>query len=140
MTQIPEGLVNEIHDGNCVAFVGAGFSAAVIPPWGKLLNDLASHSPIESDIAQHVGALVLKGSAHAFDEAAQVLEDHLGRATFLDELASLLTKRDEGPISDRLSWLRGIVILVNSGEGPWPAEIIDAVFRLESDGSLLQER
>jgi hypothetical protein len=108
MTQIPEGLVNEIHDGNCVAFVGAGFSAAVIPPWGQLLKDLASHSAVEADIAQHVGALVVKGSAHAFDEAAQVLEDHLGRATFLDELASLLTKRDEGPMSDRLSWLRGI--------------------------------
>ena len=71
--QIPDALIGEIHDGNCVAFVGAGFSASVIPPWGKLLNDLAARSSAAADVAKHVGRLVQKGSAHAFDEAAQVL-------------------------------------------------------------------
>ena len=27
MILIEDALINEIHDGNCVAFVGAGFSA-----------------------------------------------------------------------------------------------------------------
>ncbi|MBT7455863.1 MAG: hypothetical protein HN796_18355 [Gemmatimonadetes bacterium] len=107
-TQIPAGLVNEIHAGNCVAFVGAGFSAAVIPPWGELLRGLATESAVGEDVEDHVESLVLKGSAHAFDEAAQVLEDQLGRDAFLDQLASLLTQRDERPMSQRLSWLRGI--------------------------------
>ncbi|MDA0334275.1 MAG: SIR2 family protein [bacterium] len=108
VTQIPDALVNEIHDGNCVAFVGAGFSAAVIPPWGKLLTALATQSAVETDVENHVASLVLKGSAHAFDEAAQVLEDHLGRATFLHHLELLLTQQDERPMSQRLTWLRGI--------------------------------
>ena len=106
--QIPDALISEIHEGNCVAFVGAGFSAAVIPPWGKLLNELAARSAAAPDVANHVGSLVQKGSAHAFDEAAQVLEDHLGRVTFLDQLASLLTQQDESPMAERLSWLRGV--------------------------------
>ena len=106
--QIPDALIGEIHDGNCVAFVGAGFSASVIPPWGKLLNDLAARSSAAADVANHVGSLVQKGSAHAFDEAAQVLEDHLGRTTFLDHRASLLTQQDESPMAERLSWLRGV--------------------------------
>ena len=108
MRQIPDALINEIHDGKCVAFVGAGFSAAVIPPWGKLLSELATQSGVATEIRKHVASLVHKGSAHAFDEAAQVLEDHLGRATFLDHLASLLTQRDERPMSQRLARLRGI--------------------------------
>jgi len=106
--RIPDALVNEIHDGNCVAFVGAGFSATVIPPWGELLRQLATQSASGTDVENHVENLVLRGSAHAFDEAAQVLEDHLGRAAFLDQLESVLTERDERPMSQRLSWLRGI--------------------------------
>ena len=32
------GLLKSIEEGNCVAFVGAGFStAAELPDWGKLL-------------------------------------------------------------------------------------------------------
>jgi len=108
MLQIPDALINEIHDGNCGAFVGAGFSAAVIPPWGELLSKLATQSEVATDIKSHVESLVHKGSAHAFDEAAQVLEDHLGRATFLDQLAALLTQRNEGRMSQRLTHLRGI--------------------------------
>jgi hypothetical protein len=49
------------------------FFASVIPAWGKLLNELAARSSAAADVAKHVGRLVQKGSAHAFDEAAQVL-------------------------------------------------------------------
>ena len=108
MVQPPQDLISEIEAGNCVAFVGAGFSATVIPPWGELLSELAVRSEVATNINNHVASLVEKGSAHAFDEAAQVLEDHLGRAAFLDHLASLLTQRDERPMSQRRAWLRGI--------------------------------
>ncbi len=77
MPQIPDALINEIHDGNCVAFVGAGFSPTVIPPWGELLSKLATQSEVATDIENHVASLVHKGSAHAFDEAAQVLINRL---------------------------------------------------------------
>ena len=82
----------------CVAFVGAGFSAAVIPPWAELLRGLATESAVGEDVEDHVESLVLKGSAHTFDEADQVLEDQLGREAFLDQLESLLTQRDERPM------------------------------------------
>ena len=106
MIHVPTPLITQIHAGNCVAFVGAGFSATVIPPWGKLLSELARSST--TDIQNHVTSQVRKGSAHALDEAAQVLQDHLGEDTFLDLLASLLTKHDQRPMSQRLAWLRGI--------------------------------
>ena len=33
--EIPKGLVDEINAGECVAFVGAGFSGVVVPPWAS---------------------------------------------------------------------------------------------------------
>ena len=80
MTHVPTPLITAIHAGHCVAFVGAGFSATVIPPWGKLLSELARSST--TDIQNHVTSQVRKGSAHALDEAAQVLQDHLGEDAF----------------------------------------------------------
>ncbi|MCJ7781264.1 MAG: hypothetical protein MUQ27_10615 [Acidimicrobiia bacterium] len=44
MTSIPKHLVKEIHAGNCVAFVGAGFSAAGVPAWAELLSAIAASS------------------------------------------------------------------------------------------------
>ena len=52
MTHVPTPLITEIHAGNCVAFVGAGFPATVIPPWGKLLSELVRSST--TDIQNHV--------------------------------------------------------------------------------------
>ena len=108
MTHVPTSRITEIHAGNCVAFVGAGFSATVIPPWGKLLSELARSST--TDIQNHVTSQVRKGSAHALDEAAQVLQDHLGEDAFLDMLASLLNQHDERPMSQRRAWLLGVLV------------------------------
>ncbi len=41
-SNIPQKLINEIRSGNCVAFVGAGFSVPTIPPWNMLLKNIAS--------------------------------------------------------------------------------------------------
>ena len=110
MIHVPTSLITEIHAGNCVAFVGAGFPATVIPPWGKLLSELARSST--TDIQNHLTSQGPQRSAHALDEAAQVLQDHLGEDAFLDLLAALLTKHDERPMSQRLAWLRGIPLSV----------------------------
>ncbi len=42
---IPAELVRSIRDGNCVAFVGAGFSAPAVPGWSDLLERMAKRLP-----------------------------------------------------------------------------------------------
>lgn len=38
--KVPKRLVEEIVQGRCVAFVGAGFSQPVVPTWVELLRKL----------------------------------------------------------------------------------------------------
>ena len=40
-TEVPARLIDEITAGNCVAFVGAGFSAPVVPQWKQLILALS---------------------------------------------------------------------------------------------------
>jgi SIR2-like domain len=50
-----------------------------------------------------------RGTAHALDEAAQVLEDSLTTPVFVHELAKRLAKPKVNPrMEQRLNWLRGI--------------------------------
>lgn len=42
---IPSSLIASIREGNCVAFVGAGFSAPALPTWRELLTELAKKPP-----------------------------------------------------------------------------------------------
>jgi transcriptional regulator with XRE-family HTH domain len=108
--ETPADLLAEIQAGNCVAFVGAGFSAAAdLPGWKKLLAALAEDAGVEPDTAAHVATCLQQGSAHALDEAAQLLEDALGRERFLAELeASLGHPPLTEAIAQRVRWLRGI--------------------------------
>jgi transcriptional regulator with XRE-family HTH domain len=85
--RIPPALLNEIQAGNCIAFVGAGFSAAAgLPGWGELLTLAAEQPEVSAETRAHIAERVTHGSAHALDEAAQVLEDELGRVRFLAQL------------------------------------------------------
>jgi transcriptional regulator with XRE-family HTH domain/CheY-like chemotaxis protein len=107
---VPRHLSEEIVAGNCVAFVGAGFSgAAKLPDWGKLLALVAARSGVSKDARTHVAERVKRRSAYALDEAAQVLEDELGRPRLLQQLRALL---GDPPLTDamgqRIRWLRGI--------------------------------
>jgi CheY-like chemotaxis protein len=106
---IPESLVEAIRSGNCVAFVGAGFAgAARLPSWGSLLSRLAERDEDASRRA-HVEGLIARGTAHSFDEAAQLLEDALGRAAFTAELLQALSRPQIPPaMQERLRWLLGI--------------------------------
>jgi hypothetical protein len=118
---IPPALVREIARGNCVAFVGAGFSAAAkVPSWTKLLQRMASEGG-DAAVKRHVLGLLRKGSSHALDEAAQALEDALGRGQFLRSLASTLgAPQPTGAMERRLRWLGGIpfrLILTTNFDG-----------------------
>lgn len=82
---IPPGLIASIRAGECVAFVGAGFSApAGFPMWSDLLRRIASAASADGRLAAELAATVdelVSGphpAAHALDQAAQLLEDALG--------------------------------------------------------------
>jgi transcriptional regulator with XRE-family HTH domain len=107
---VPAELVDEIRNGHCVAFVGAGFSrAARLPGWGELLKGIALAGGVGPETRAHVEARVAKGSSAALDEAAQVLEDELGRARLLGALEAQLARPAlTDAMERRICWLRGI--------------------------------
>jgi hypothetical protein len=113
MTELrcPPHLADEIVAGNCVAFVGAGFSAAAnLPAWTQLLRELASEVG-ESLRAAIENALGRDSGADGRYLAAQLLEDGLGRERLVERLrARLVVPREQlGPtMLRRLEILRRI--------------------------------
>ena len=84
--QVPQGLIDAIDAGRCIAFVGSGFSgAAHFPTWSSLLEDLASR-PGAKSIEPQILERMKDKTAHAFDEVAQALEDVLGREALVKYL------------------------------------------------------
>jgi hypothetical protein len=97
---VPPHLVDEICSGNCVAFVGAGFSVtAGLPGWAKLLDQLVEQAGgggwIREDEAQSLKELVAK---EKYDQCAQTLEDKMGPGPMARAMAELLD------VSDRSRW------------------------------------
>ena len=93
MRDIPPHLIEEILQGNCVAFVGAGFSAPAVPNWDDLLSGIAADSKVSACTEERVKKLLehprLSGRG-TFDReaAAQILQDELGK----EEFGSVLKK------------------------------------------------
>ena len=85
MSSIPSRLVNEIRAGNCVAFVGAGFSAAAVPGWVNLLRALADTPGVSADDRALIGRLISGEPPVSKDleAAAQILRDRIGPEGFL---------------------------------------------------------
>ena len=54
----PPRLLEAVHTGDCVAFVGAGFSASSLPGWADLLRELAREAPATTQ--QQCDALLVK--------------------------------------------------------------------------------
>jgi hypothetical protein len=85
--EIDSRLLEDIRAGNCVAFVGAGFSAAAgLPPWPQLVRAVAAALPPE-EFAEHRATLdrILGddddiGSHRELEMAAQLLFDALGES------------------------------------------------------------
>ena len=79
---IPRHLLDEIRQGNCVAFVGAGFSAPAVPDWDTLLYRI-SRSPQVNDLTrERISGLLSHEKASlrgVFDReaAAQILRESL---------------------------------------------------------------
>lgn len=112
VTTVPRGLLDEINRGNCVAFVGAGFSfAAGLPSWKQLLRRLSEIEGVDEALRDHVRGLAERSdaTAHDLDQAAQMLVDVLDAPRFTGRLRELLVK-DSLPAAmvERLRWLQGI--------------------------------
>lgn len=111
--EIPKALIDTILRGECVAFVGAGFSApAGLPGWKDLLRnvlDLGKKRLGDAPELDYVERRLEEGGSHAYDEAAQILEDLLG-----EEMLHLVAQRLKGPaengktMQQRRAWLYGI--------------------------------
>jgi hypothetical protein len=85
VTPIDPRLLEDIRAGNCVAFVGAGFSAAAgLPPWPELVRAVAGALPPEerarhqATIDQLVGSDRRRYSHRELEMAAQLLFDAIG--------------------------------------------------------------
>jgi hypothetical protein len=89
---VPPRLVDAIVEGRCVAFVGAGFSAGVMPTWSKLLAELATRLDVPRD-EKDDGALGNELLGQQLQQRAErqapgsweplvkaVLDEHLGKA------------------------------------------------------------
>ncbi|MGB0591712.1 MAG: SIR2 family NAD-dependent protein deacylase [Myxococcota bacterium] len=94
---VPQGLCEAILGGRCVAFVGAGFSAAArLPTWKSLLLAVADTGEVPSEERVEIRALLQADTPHssvsadAYEQAAQLLQDHLGRSAFTDAVRESL--------------------------------------------------
>src|SRR5438046_3000607 len=110
MIEVHENLLRALRSGDCIAFVGSGFaSAAKLPSWRELLDDLAHRKGLGPSRRAHVQALLEQQTAHAYNEAAQVIEDTLGRDVFTGELRARMEHPEPTEaMRRRLEWLHGI--------------------------------
>jgi CheY-like chemotaxis protein len=91
--------------GNCVAFVGAGFSAAApLPSWNALLREVADKGRLSGSDRKDFDELVAGGSSHDLDQAAQLLEDRLKRPGFVRILVDRLGHPDRTVEMARRLW------------------------------------
>ena len=60
LSEIPNHLIQEIRQGNCVAFIGAGFSAPAVPDWDTLLSRIAQSTEIEDGTRDRVARLLIQ--------------------------------------------------------------------------------
>ncbi|HEY3352103.1 MAG TPA: SIR2 family protein [Polyangia bacterium] len=86
----PHDLIASIRNGRCVAFVGAGFSAAVVPSWARLLGCLAARLEVPFEPPEAGNALLLEAVGEQLHKRAgdrwealvkQVLDEQVALAT-----------------------------------------------------------
>lgn len=108
--QVPGQLAGAILSGDCVAFVGAGFSAAGgLPDWKSLLENILAEATGINVVAEYIHGLISHGTAHALDEAAQALEDAMGREPFNAALKQHLSVAEvNSAMRQRIERLKGI--------------------------------
>ena len=106
---LPDSLLEEVRSGNCIAFVGAGFSAGVVPGWRELLSRLKACLPAGSPASSRVARLLELKSSRTLEAAAQVLRDELTEERFIEKLHAYLGRPEtDESMRLRLLWLQGI--------------------------------
>ena len=75
---IPAALIEDIRAGNCVAFVGAGFSAPAVPTWKALLAKMALRVTNTSHQSEVLAVIESAKTPLEFEMAGQLLRDALG--------------------------------------------------------------
>lgn len=131
-----DALAEEIVAGRCVAFVGAGFSAAVCRQWGELLAAVASDAKT-AEARAHVEALVAEGTARAYEMAAQILEDAFKNDPTADLLRALrrhtrrrdVSRADEALMAKRRTLLTEMpfaAILTTNFDDELHGEVLDS--------------
>ncbi len=114
--RIDAGLLDAIRNGNCVAFVGAGFSAAAnFPQWQELIRRLTDKLPAEyshEKTRELIRSLLRSQAAPSnrdLEMAAQLLFDALTEETFCRYLQQVFSE-EKPPVAmqRRLRHLRGI--------------------------------
>mmetsp|Transcript_19595 Transcript_19595/g.32753 ORF Transcript_19595/g.32753 Transcript_19595/m.32753 type:complete len:640 (-) Transcript_19595:98-2017(-) len=153
--KIPAHLLSEIRNGHCVAFLGAGFSAAAgLPSWGNLLRNaikLAKKAELFTPhqfkhLVPYLDDLIDNGSAENYDMVAQILEDELGKLQVAELISDSLKTPDPIPsqMLERLRLLKGIpfkaVLTTNfdlllRGDTPGSDPSYDTVLRSRFEGS-----
>ena len=103
LSEIPNHLIQEIRQGNCVAFIGAGFSAPAVPDWDTLLSRIAQSTEIEDATRERVAKLLTQERTSlrgVFDReaAAQMLQERLG-ASFGPVLNEVMRQTTESGIT-----------------------------------------
>jgi len=102
-SEIPNHLIREIRQGNCVAFIGAGFSAPAVPDWDTLLSRISQSTEIEDATRERVAKLLTQERTSlrgVFDReaAAQMLQERLG-ASFGPVLNEVMRQTTESGIT-----------------------------------------
>lgn len=84
----PAHLVDAILRGRCIAFVGAGFSAMVMPTWAQLLGDLKAELGV--DVELPTGA-----SGFEYEALGQTLQDAVTPRRWEQAVRDVLARRME---------------------------------------------
>jgi hypothetical protein len=105
---IPDELIADIHNGECVAFVGAGFSQPVMPGWSQLLRGVAESALDVNDLPR-INALIEHGRSKDLEAVAQTLRDTVGAQDFGTFIGQQRAEpADTERMDRRIEWLRGI--------------------------------
>jgi hypothetical protein len=109
-SDVPDDLKRAILAGECVAFVGAGFSAAAVPGWADLLRDLAQElePTANRDLSLKLLSRMPVKALH-YEAAAELLREELKDEGFEEALRRRLLEPGPNQIVDhRRELLLGI--------------------------------
>jgi hypothetical protein len=116
--QIPSHLLQQIKEGKCIAFVGAGFSMpAGMPTWVQLLEKLLEKEEdlhgdtADVEVRKEIRKLIAQKNGDSLERAAQMLEDLCGPQELHIRLKELLTATKFKCDADTIMYKRCMALL-----------------------------